>query len=61
MTYLEECNKYFSPLDEIAEAIRNNEGVSGVSNQELLVLCVNNDELSNDLYEECDLELADYI
>ena len=39
MDYLEECTKFFAPLDEIEEAIINGEGIAGISHQELLALC----------------------
>lgn len=47
--YLELCNKYFQPLDEIAEALENGEGLSGLSYEELTNLCTLNHELKEDL------------
>jgi len=53
MTYLEQCTKYFQPLDEIAEAIINNEGIAGLTNKELLFMIASNKQLDNDLCEYC--------
>ena len=61
MTYLEECNKYFEPLDEISEAVRGKEGISGLTNRELIYLIDKNDELAMDLYEVYGVEYLDYI
>jgi len=36
--YFLDNTDFFQPLEEIAEAIRNNEGISGISNQELIAL-----------------------
>tara|TARA_R110002012_G_scaffold49804_4_gene128838 strand:+ start:17809 stop:17979 length:171 start_codon:yes stop_codon:yes gene_type:complete len=47
--YLELCNKYFAPLDEISEAIENQEGLMGMSYEELMFICNKNIELSKDL------------
>lgn len=49
MNYVHQCNKYFAPLDEIAEAVINNEGLNGLSNDELLNLISSNTELDSDL------------
>ena len=49
MTYLESCNKYFAPLDEIQEALDNNEGCAGITNQELRFVVKFNKELAKDL------------
>ncbi len=49
MTYLEECNKYFAPLDEIQEAIDNGEGIAGMSAQELRQIVSLNPQLKKDL------------
>ena len=49
MTYLEQCNKYFIPLDEIAEAIHNQENVAGLSFDELKRVIKFNKELKSDL------------
>ena len=38
MTYEEECTKWFAPLDEIVEALNNNEGITGISHNELVLL-----------------------
>jgi hypothetical protein len=55
MNYLEQCTKYFRPLDEIAEAVFNAEGISGLSNIELIRLIQSKPELMSDLaeHEEC--------
>ncbi len=49
MTYLESCTKYFAPLDEIQEALDNNEGLCGLSSVELKSLVNSNKELKTDL------------
>ncbi len=36
ITYLESCNMFFAPLDEIIEAVENQEGVNGMSYNELV-------------------------
>ncbi|MEO1917223.1 MAG: hypothetical protein ABGX53_02535 [Candidatus Thioglobus sp.] len=51
MTYQEQCVKYFAPLDEIAEAIANDEGLMNFSFEELLCMIVANPELESDLFE----------
>ena len=51
MTYEEECTKYFAPLDEISEAINNNEGMCGISFDELRNLVALNEEMKADLYK----------
>tara|TARA_R110002111_G_scaffold167314_1_gene233231 strand:+ start:398 stop:586 length:189 start_codon:yes stop_codon:yes gene_type:complete len=53
MTYLEECTKYFAPLDEIVEALHNNEGVSGITYKELIAITTNNTALNNDIAHYC--------
>jgi len=52
MTYLESCTKYFAPLDEIDEALRNNEGLAGLTNSELVILVNGNKSLKADLLKE---------
>ena len=61
MTYLEQCNKYFAPLDEICEALRNEEGICGMSNRELVKKVVLDKSLTSDLniYEGLVISLAD--
>jgi hypothetical protein len=49
MTYLDQCNRYFAPLDEIAEALSNGEAVAGVSYSELVGLVRSNPDLNKDL------------
>ena len=49
MNYEEQCNKYFAPLDEIAEALTNNDGICGISNTELSRLVESNQHLTADL------------
>lgn len=58
MTYLEQCNKYFAPLDEIGEALRNKEGVAGISNFELVNKVVQDKELVSDLIAYEDLAVS---
>ena len=36
ITYLESCNMFFAPLDEIIEAVENQEGVNCMSYNELV-------------------------
>lgn len=54
MTYLESCNKYFAPLDEIQEALDNEEGLKGIDYEELLRIVSFNKELVKDLEEFSD-------
>ena len=49
MTYQEQCTKYFAPLDEIAEAMLNCEGICGFTFNELYSIIENNKELQQDL------------
>jgi hypothetical protein len=49
LTYEQQCNKYFAPLDEICEALINREGCAGLSLLELETLIYNNKELNDDL------------
>jgi hypothetical protein len=51
MTYQEQCVKYFAPLDEIAEAIANEESLMNISFNELLNMIAVNPELESDLFE----------
>jgi|LWDU01.1.fsa_nt_gi hypothetical protein len=58
MNYQEQCVKYFAPLDEISEAINNEEGITldmGVfySFEELLNMIAENEELDADLIKYC--------
>ncbi len=46
ISYLESCNMFFAPLDEIMEAIENNEGLNGFSNAELKGMVSTNYDLS---------------
>jgi F420-0:gamma-glutamyl ligase-like protein len=48
-TYTEMCNKYFAPLDEIAEALNNFEGVCGFIYTELQAVVFDNKTLQSDL------------
>ena len=43
--YLADCNDFFAPLDEIAEALNNGEGLNGISSIELIFIVHNNAEL----------------
>lgn len=45
ISYFESCNIFFSPIDEIIEALNNNEGINGMSNIELIRLVNSNEEL----------------
>lgn len=45
--YLEECTKYFAPLDEICEAIRNKEGLQGLTYDNVVMIVCSNQELFN--------------
>lgn len=40
--YLKDCTEFFAPLDEIAEALINEEGVNGISYTELKFIVDNN-------------------
>lgn len=51
MTYLESCTKYFAPIDEIIEALANNEGLSGMTNKELVMVVTANKSLMSDICE----------
>lgn len=46
ITYLESNNKFFAPVDEIIEALNNEEGVKGLSYIELLCMLSVNKELA---------------
>ena len=46
ITYLESCNLWFCPLDEIIEALVNDEGLLGMSNEDLLKLLKIDDKLN---------------
>ena len=47
--YLAMCNKYFAPLDEIAEALRNEEGLYGISIDKIKAYVLDKVELQQDL------------
>ena len=49
MNYKEQCTKYFAPLDEIQEALTNNEGICGIGSDELTAMVDINVELKHDL------------
>lgn len=49
MNYLETCTKYFAPIDEIIEALDNNEGVAGISAAELVRVVSFNKGLEQDV------------
>ncbi|MBT6472505.1 MAG: hypothetical protein HOK52_14740 [Candidatus Marinimicrobia bacterium] len=53
MNYQEQCTKYFAPLDEIAEAMLNCEGIAGLSFNELYSIIGINKELQEDLCKYC--------
>lgn len=46
ITYLQSCNMFFAPLDEIIEALANNESLYGVSNAELNSMVASNSQLA---------------
>lgn len=46
ITYLESNNKFFAPVDEIIEALNNEEGIKGLSYVELLSVLAVNKELA---------------
>lgn len=43
--YLADCIDFFAPLDEIAEALNNGEGLQGVSSIELIFIVEANPEI----------------
>jgi hypothetical protein len=47
--YLLDCTEFFAPLDEIAEALHNEEGVNGISYAELQFIVSNNIRMKNRL------------
>jgi hypothetical protein len=47
--YQEDCTKYFAPLDEIAEALSNGEGINGLTYKELNMMVQSNENLKLDL------------
>lgn len=49
MTYEEQCNKYFAPIDEISEALANGEGINCMGSKELFSIVESNSELREDL------------
>lgn len=46
ITYLQSCTMFFAPLDEIIEALANNESLYGVSNTELNNMVKSNSQLA---------------
>ena len=46
LTYLESCNKWFAPLDEICEALNNKERIFGYDYSELLLAVASDRELA---------------
>ena len=46
ITYLQSCNMFFAPLDEIIEALENNESLYGISNTELNIMVASNNQLA---------------
>jgi len=53
MTYEEECTKWFAPADEIAEALRNNEGLCGLSHEELKKIVISDSSLMMAVDTKC--------
>lgn len=49
--YYKQTLKYFAPLDEIAEALVNNEGISMLSNEELKAFYAQSKPLQKDLLQ----------
>lgn len=46
ISYLESNNMFFAPVDEIIEALNNEEGINGLSYVELLQMIAANEELA---------------
>ncbi len=46
ITYLQSCNMFFAPLDEIIEALEINESLYGISNTELNNMVASNSQLA---------------
>lgn len=46
ISYFESCNMFFAPLDEIMEALENNEGLNGFSIAEIKGMVSTNYDLS---------------
>lgn len=38
ISYLESCNMWFAPLDEVIDALNNNESISGIEPDELKLM-----------------------
>jgi hypothetical protein len=43
--YQKDCTSFFAPADEIAEALRNKEGILGLSYSNLIIMIKNNEKL----------------
>ena len=43
--YLEDCNDFFAPLDEIAEALNNGEGLNGIPSIDLIFIVYANPDM----------------
>lgn len=46
ISYLESNNMFFAPVDEIIEALNNEEGINGLSYVELLQMIAANEKLA---------------
>ncbi|AWY08236.1 hypothetical protein HOT48_gp221 [Klebsiella phage ZCKP1] len=46
ISYLESNNMFFAPVDEIIEALNNEEGINGLSYDQLLQLVATNEKLA---------------
>jgi len=46
LSYLESCNKWFAPIDEICEALANKECIFGYDYSELLLAVARDKELA---------------
>jgi hypothetical protein len=44
--YEKDCNDFFAPLDEIAEAVRNGEGINGLNHIKVVNLINENPNLN---------------
>ena len=47
--YLKDCNDFFAPLEQIGEALRNDEGIYGITNLELIFIVNRNEKLKERL------------
>jgi len=52
LTQLQKDTKFFAPIEEIAESIHNNEGLCGLTAEELKNFVFCNEELQNEVEKE---------